>query len=66
MVFMKKFISQEKLGKKAKRALNQSKRNTWGAINPATKKIENKKAYNRKKIQRIGYDDDPLNLFMHG
>ena len=42
-----------KLSKKAQRILNNKKRNDWGAINPITRKTENKKAYNRKKLTKI-------------
>ena len=45
---MPKFIPSEKLGKKARRALDAEKRATWG-FSPVTRKVENKKRYNRKK-----------------
>ena len=48
---MEKFIPHEKLSKKEKRKLNQAKRQTWGNLNPVTRKPENSKAYNRKKTQ---------------
>jgi len=48
---MEKFIPYEKLSKKEKRKLDQAKRNTWGELNPVTRKPENPKAYNRKKSQ---------------
>jgi hypothetical protein len=54
---METFIPREKLSKKARRALNLKQRRMWGAINPITRKPENQKAYNRKKVQQ----DD----FMH-
>lgn len=46
---MEKHIPYEKLSKKEKRKLDSSKRNTWGALNPVTRKPENSKAYNRRK-----------------
>ena len=55
---MEKSISTEKLSKKARKALNLKRRRTWGAIKPITRKPENPKAYNRKKVQQ----DD---AFMH-
>lgn len=51
-----KFIPKQKLSKKAQRELNLAKRRTWGALNPATRKPENPKAYNRRKVQK-GEDD---------
>ena len=48
---MEKFIPYNKLSKKEKRKQDQSKRQTWGAISPVTRKPENSNAYNRKKNQ---------------
>ena len=48
---MEKFIPYEKLSKKEKRKLDLAKRQTWGNLNPVTRKPENSKAYNRKKTQ---------------
>jgi len=48
---MERFIPYEKLSKKEKRKLNQAKRQTWGNLNPVTRKPENSKAYNRRKAQ---------------
>ena len=48
---MEKFIPYEKLSKKEKRKLDLAKRQTWGELNPVTRKPENSKAYNRKKSQ---------------
>ena len=48
---MEKFIPYEKLSKKEKRKIDQAKRQTWGKINPVTRKPENSKAYNRRKTQ---------------
>ena len=49
--FMEKFIPYEKLSKKEKRKIDQARRQTWGELNPVTRKPENSKAYNRKKSQ---------------
>ena len=54
---MEKYIPYEKLSKQKKRVLNLQKRNTWGAINPVTRKPQNQKAYRRKKAQPS--EDDP-------
>ncbi len=48
---MKKFVPYEKMSKKQKREIDREKRNLWN-MNPATRKSENKKAYNRKKLRR--------------
>jgi hypothetical protein len=48
---MKKMIPYGKLSKKEQRKLNQAKRQTWGALNPVTRKPESSKAYNRRKAQ---------------
>ena len=38
---------REKLGKKARKELDRQRRSTW-SFSPATRKVENKKRYNRK------------------
>ena len=48
---MEKIIPYEKLSKKEKRKLDLAKRQTWGDLNPVTRKPENSKAYNRRKAQ---------------
>ena len=48
---MEKFIPYEKLSKKEKRKIDQSRRQTWGELNPVTRKPENSKAYNRNKAR---------------
>ncbi len=48
---MAKFIPYEKLSKKEKRKMDLAKRQTWGDLNPVTRKPENSKAYNRKRTQ---------------
>ena len=53
---MAKFVSREKLGKKARKALDAQQRTTW-CFSPATRKVESKKIYNRKKAQRLNRDD---------
>ena len=54
---MEKFIPYEKLSKKEKRKLNQVKRQTWGELNPVTRKPMNSKAYNRSKARNWKRDD---------
>ena len=48
---MEKFIPYEKLSKKEKRKMDLAKRQTWGELNPVTRKPQNNKAYNRKRTQ---------------
>ena len=48
---MEKFIPYEKLSKKEKRKMDLAKRQTWGKLNPVTRKPDNSKAYNRRKSQ---------------
>ena len=48
---MEKFIPYEKLSKKEKRKLDAAKRNTWGSLNPVTRKPASSKAYNRSKAR---------------
>ncbi len=54
---MDRFIPKEKLSKKAKRELAKARRQTWGGINPVTRKPQNPKAYVREK-PRIDDDGD--------
>lgn len=52
---MEKFIPYNKLSKKKQKELNKKKRNTWGSLNPVTRKPKNPKAYDRKKAHE--WDD---------
>ncbi|MDO4458464.1 MAG: hypothetical protein Q4C42_00005 [Clostridia bacterium] len=59
----KKFVSVEKLSKKAKKAYYNEQRSTWGVANPATKVVESKKAYNRKKQKQSDRKEFPNDCF---
>ena len=48
---MEKFIPYEKLSKKEKSKIDQTRRQTWGELNPVTRKPENSKGYNRNKAR---------------
>ena len=48
---MEKFIPYEKLSKKEKRKIDQARKQTWGELNPVTRKPENSKAYNSNKAR---------------
>ena len=56
---MEKFIPYEKLSKKEKRKIDQARRQTWGELNPVTRKPVNSKVYNRKKSQAWKRDVPP-------
>ncbi len=58
-----RFIPREKLGKKARRALDCAKRRTWGELNPVTRKAGNKKKYSRKKSD-FRFDDCGGRIFV--
>ena len=59
---MAKFVSREKLSKKARKELDNQKRSVW-AFSPTTKKIESKKLYNRKKSAHAWKDDFGMSAF---
>ncbi len=60
---MARFVSKEKLSKRAQKAQNDLRRETWGSISPVTRKIASKKAYKRKKsLDR--YDDYGRDFFV--
>ena len=47
-----RFIPTEKLSKKARKEREKAKRGIW-TIPPITKRIENKKKYNRKRGKEV-------------
>ena len=54
---MEKFVSKEKMSKKARKELAAKKRATW-AFSPVTKRIESKKVYSRRKNARVRQEDE--------
>ena len=62
---MEKFIPYEKLSKNKKRKMDLAKRQTWGELNPVTRKPQNSKAYNRKRAQdwKRELPPDPVSFF---
>ncbi|NLI08761.1 MAG: hypothetical protein GX457_16985 [Thermotogaceae bacterium] len=58
---MARFVSKEKLSKKARKAQNDLRRETWGAISPVTRKVDSKKRYKREKPSNW-YNDDSLRV----
>lgn len=63
----KKFVSFEKLSKKEQRRRNAEKRGSWNGVNPVSRIVPNKKAYDRRREKRVGlgYQSDPSFLFLH-
>ena len=53
---MPKFISRDKLSKKARKELDRQRRTLW-QYSPVTKKMDSKKIYNRKTKSHARYDD---------
>ena len=60
---MEKFIPYEKLSKKEKRKMDLAKRQTWGELNPVTRKPETSKAYNRNKARNWKRDCNQFREF---
>ena len=60
---MEKFIPYEKLSKKEKRKMDLAKRQTWGELNPVTRKPANSKAYNRNKARNWKRDCNQFREF---
>ena len=60
---MVKFIPKEKLSKKAKCERNQAQRQTWGAVNPVTRKADSKKSYKREKPS-LWFNDNSTRVFL--
>ena len=58
---MEKFIPYGKLSKKEKRKIDQARRQTWGELNPVTRKPTNSKAYNRNKARNWKREDQRTN-----
>ena len=53
---MNKFISRQKMSKKARKELDAKQRSTW-SFSPVTKKVENNKLYNRKRKPSAKLED---------
>lgn len=54
---MRDYVSYEKASKKEKRKRDNEQRNDWGAINPTTKVIPDKRR-KREKHKRDNYYDE--------
>jgi hypothetical protein len=52
VIYLNIFVPYNKLGKKARRKIDLSKRRTWNGVDPVTKKTGDSKAYDRKKAQK--------------
>ncbi len=53
---MKKMVSREKMSKRARRELDQTKRTVW-PMSPVTRIRESGKAYNRNKTKLISAEE---------
>jgi len=58
------YIPLEKQSKRNQRKYHAMQRRDWGNINPATKKVENGKAYNRKKSKQRWCECNPCLDFL--
>ena len=61
---MAKFVEFKKLSKKKRRELSGAKRGQWGSVNPVTKVVQNKKAYDRKKARKWSDDSHTSGSFV--
>ena len=59
---MTRFISKEKLGKKARRELDRRQRRIW-PLCPVTRTAESKKLYNRKRKSHDFHDEWTRGIF---
>ena len=50
---MKTFVPIKKQTKRQQKAYHAQKRNTWGSVNPISRIIESKKAYNRNTSKSL-------------
>jgi hypothetical protein len=48
---MNHFVPYEKLSKKERKKQDAARRNSWGSVNPVTRRPDNSRAYNRRKAQ---------------
>ena len=53
---MQKYITLDKMSKKARKDFYSSLRGTWGDFSPVTRKPKNPKAYDRAKLKREKYE----------
>ena len=58
-----RYVPLGKRSKREQRAYYTTRRGSWGALNPVTRKPPNPKAYNRKKSGQR-YDNEPLPGFL--
>ena len=59
------FVPKNRLGRKARRELDRSRRVTW-AFSPTVRTVESKKTYNRKRKAHDRYDDYGMGGFFVG
>jgi len=54
-----KFIPLEKRTKREQKEYHSNQRRDWGTLNPVTRKVENGKAYSRKKSKQRWHEYEP-------
>jgi len=54
-----KYIPLEKQSKRNQKERHATQRRDWGGLNPITRKVENGKAYNRKKSKQRWCEHEP-------
>ena len=60
-----KFIPLNKRSKKEQREYHAAQRKDWGTQDPATRKMPNQKAYNRKKSKQRRIEHEPCLDFFY-
>ncbi len=53
---MERFVPREKMSKRARREMDAQRRTTWD-VQPVTRRIESKKAYDRNRARRMQRDE---------
>ena len=60
-----KYVPLDKQSKRKQKEYHAVHRRDWGSIDPATKKVESKKVYNRKKSKQGWSEYEPcLDFFI--
>lgn len=59
---MEHYVPVDKLSKKQKKAYYAARRGSWNGVNPVSRKVPNKKIYDRKRAKHWR-DEDALPVF---
>ena len=60
---MEHYVPVDKLSKKQKKAYYAARRGSWNGVNPVSRKVPNKKIYDRKRAKHWR-DEDALPVFL--